>query len=423
MASNDLIRHKAGLSNWESGQSSAPPAQLTCPKCGSENLSKNAKRYIQGGIIQRWLCRSCGYRFSEPQSLKTLSDNNGVRRISVSLAEGTKNLVKVETQNRKAQWESTNDDSEVKRKLFEYSWNLKRDGYAESTIQTYTYLLKIFIKKGADLNNPDSIKDVIAKQNNWSNGRKNNAVKSYSLYIKMHGLSWEKPKYKTVEKPQFIPNEKEIDLLMSGCSTQMATYLQVLKETAARRGEAYNLKWEDIDFVSNTIRITPEKGSKPRIFKMSARLVTMLNNIPRTKERIWIYKNVFYLDKGFRRMRKRTAHKLGQPRLQKITFHTLRRWKATIEYARTKDHYYVRDLLGHRSVATTERYIQCIEIPSEERFISKIANDAKEAVELVKLGFDYVTGEYDDGGKIFRKRDLSYLGSLSISVGSWSSMV
>ena len=71
----------------------------------------------------------------------------------------------------------------------------------------------------------------------------------------------------------------------------------------------------------------------------------------------------------------------------------------------------------------TEKHIQCIEIPSEERFISKIAKDGKEAVELVKRCFYYITGEYDDGGKIFRKRDVSYLGSLSTSVGSWSSMV
>jgi hypothetical protein len=37
--------------------------------------------------------------------------------------------------------------------------------------------------------------------------------------------------------------------------------------------------------------------------------------------------------------------------------------------------------------------------------------NVKEATKLIELGFEYVTGEYDDGGKIFKKRDLSYLGS------------
>lgn len=317
----------------------------------------------------------------------------------------------METHKRKAQWESTIDDNEPKGKLLEYSWNLKRNGYAESTNKTYTYLLKLFVKKGANINKPNSVKDVIAQQTSWSNGRKNNAVKAYSLYVKMNGLSWEKPKYKVKEKIPFIPIEKEIDSLIGACSKQMAAYLQVLKETAARRGEALDLKWDDIDFVTNAVRITPEKGSKPRIFKMSAKLLNMLNNLPKTTKKVFVYKNASYLDKGFRRMRKRAAQKLGNPRLLKIHFHTLRHWKATIEYARTKNTLYVKNLLGHRSIVNTERYIQLVELPQEERFISKIAINAKEAVELVKLGYEYVTGEYDDGGKIFKKRDLSYLGS------------
>jgi len=33
-----------------------------------------------------------------------------------------------------------------------------------------------------------------------------------------------------------------------------------------------------------------------------------------------------------------------------------------------------------------------------------VAKNVEEAKKLVKVGFEYVTGEYDDGGKIFRKR-------------------
>jgi integrase len=280
---------------------------LVCPECGSKKIWKNALRYRQGKPIQRYLCRDCSFRFSNNgfKDCQTIRS----RQICVS-AEGAKNLVKVEIQNRKAQWESTSKDIDFKGKLVEYSWNLKRDGYAESTNKTYAYLLKLFVKNGADLNKPDSVKDFIALKEKWSNGRKRNAVKAYDLYTKMYGLTWEKPKYKTVDKPPFIPTEQEINSLISGCSKQMATFLQVLKETGARRGEAYNLTWDDIDFVSKVIRITPEKGSNARTFLMSATLVTMLSNLPRTSKRIWIYKNMFYLDKGFRRMRKKSAQKL-----------------------------------------------------------------------------------------------------------------
>jgi hypothetical protein len=61
-------------------------------------------------------------------------------------------------------------------------------------------------------------------------------------------------------------------------------------------------------------------------------------------------------------------------------------------------------------------------MPQEERFISKVAMNVKEATNLIELGFKYVTGKYDDRGKIFRKRKTTYLGSRSVLAGSWSSM-
>ncbi len=42
---------------------------------------------------------------------------------------------------------------------------------------------------------------------------------------------------------------------------------------------------------------------------------------------------------------------------------------------------------------------------SDDCFVSRIAHNVQEASQLVEVGFEYVTGEYDDGGKIFRKRN------------------
>jgi hypothetical protein len=267
------------------------------------------------------------------------------------------------------------------------------------------------------------VKDVIAMQDGWSKARKRNAVKAYNRFVEMHGLTWKPPKYTETETLPFIPTEKEIDELIAGCSKQMATYLQLLKETGARRGEAFNLKWTDIDLVNNTVRITPEKGSNPRIFRISAKLATMLGRLPKTgNAKVWIYKNTFYLNKGFRRQRKRIAHKLGNPRMLQIHFHTLRHWKATTEYARTKDILYVKQLLGHKNIKNTLKYIQLVNFPHEEKFICKIAKNVEDATKLIEAGFEYVTGEYMDGGKLFRKRKASYLGSGTIPEGSWSSL-
>lgn len=51
-----------------------------------------------------------------------------------------------------------------------------------------------------------------------------------------------------------------------------------------------------------------------------------------------------------------------------------------------------------------------------------VAKNSDKAAELIEDGFEYVTAEYGDGGKLFRKRKLTYLGSVSTSVGSWFSL-
>jgi hypothetical protein len=42
---------------------------------------------------------------------------------------------------------------------------------------------------------------------------------------------------------------------------------------------------------------------------------------------------------------------------------------------------------------------------SSDGFTSRVANNTGEACSLIEAGFEYVTGEYDDGGKIFKKRN------------------
>ena len=54
----------------------------------------------------------------------------------------------------------------------------------------------------------------------------------------MKGLKWEAPNYESISKIPWIPQELEVDQLIAGCSHRTATYLQLLKETGMRRGEA-----------------------------------------------------------------------------------------------------------------------------------------------------------------------------------------
>ncbi len=177
----------------------------------------------------------------------------------------------------------------------------------------------------------------------------------------MVGGTWEAQQYKTIRKLPFIPKETEIDQLIAGSSQRMATFLQMLKETGARCGEIWWLKWEDIDFESKVVNITPEKNSNPRAIRLSQKLLEMLQQLPKNYgDRVFSFPNmpVDHHGVSLGRQRKRLANKLKNPRLLKIHFHTFRYWKGTMLYHKTKDTYYVKQQLGHKNIKNTELYVQ-----------------------------------------------------------------
>jgi len=78
-----------------------------------------------------------------------------------------------------------------------------------------------------------------------------------------------------------------------------------------------------------------------------------------------------------------------------------------MEYHRTKDILHVQRFLGHKNIQNTLIYIDLeakMFTNSNEGFTTRVAQNTGEACSLIESGFEYVTGEYGDGGKIFRKR-------------------
>jgi integrase len=410
---------KAGSNNGKSPSEEDAGSSPLCPKCGSRKLWRDGKRCSMfGDEIQRWLCRDCRLRFSDPEDLKkawnTIESVERIERQSLKSGDDivfNSQICVTETKNLAAERQETevlrrNEISDVKGKIIQYAWWMKKEGYAEATIRGRSKLLSILAKREANLYDPESVKITIAKQQ-WCEGRKANAVDAYSTFLRMTGGAWEAPRYKTVRKLPFIPKETEVDQLISACSNRMSIFLQTLKETGMRSGEAWQLEWTDIDFETNTVRITPEKGSNPRIIRISRKLIGMLNTLPKNHgKRIFAnpQQPLDHYRDNFCQQRRRIAEKLQAPRLRRITFHTLRRWKGTMEYHRTKDILHVMQLLGHKNIKNTLLYVQLAEelFKDELDYISKVAKNEKEICSLVEAGFEYVC-EFN-GHKIFRKK-------------------
>ena len=282
---------------------------------------------------------------------------------------------------------------------------MEKEGYRRSTILSAVSSLKSVARK-ADLLNPDSVKTYLAKAN-VSEGRKEALVVRLARFYKYKGMPFQKPHYKRDERLPFIPLESEIDQLISGVGKKAACFLELLKETGVRPGEAWNLKWFDLDYERNAVSISPEKRSHARQLKLSSRLIAMLNT--RTKSGNYVFRDdsddpiisLVYFRRGYERRRKNLAVKLQNPRLTQISFKTLRHWKATTEYHRTKDILHVMQLLGHKNIRNTLVYTHLVSFESDD-YVSKVAKTVKEAQELVEAGFDYVCDV--EGFKVFRKR-------------------
>jgi integrase len=116
------------------------------------------------------------------------------------------------------------------------------------------------------------------------------AVCAYTKFLKMKGLKWEPPTYKTTRRLPFIPTEQELDSLIASCGKKLAAFLQLLKETGMRCGEANRLQWQDVDLERQIITLNrPEKGGNPRLFKISAKLASMLGAMPKKTPYVFGY--------------------------------------------------------------------------------------------------------------------------------------
>jgi hypothetical protein len=274
--------------------------QVCCPECKSQRVWKDGKRYNDSEEIQRYLCRVCGYRFSKFEvQLDIISQKRKLLHSSSNLAKKMvgdgnvaveksldsfsllvckdvrsqdsksscittvgkdlnaflsnsalsqvgvkpklmKNLVQVENDLTTVAG-ATTKYSEVKGKIVEFAFWMQKQNYSAETIRLNTSVLRVLSERGANILDTEDVKKVISMQP-WSDNRRRNAICAYSLFLKLNGRQWEKPKCKVTPKIPFIPTEQEIDALISSSGKKLSTFLLCLKETAMRCGEAKRLR-------------------------------------------------------------------------------------------------------------------------------------------------------------------------------------
>jgi hypothetical protein len=219
-----------------------------CPQCGSHRINKAGKDAKQQ---QLFLCLNCLRRFhvkgdvtfecfEGSDSVREFPDGivsfaikqsvnefpfirgKDVRSHKFSIIANTLNTLP--SYNRELGTEmSTQQPTTIyapnrmtlesfKGRLVEFAFHMKKKGKEETTINGQCGSLRTLFNLGANLNDPESIKEIISLQN-WSNGMKKNVVNAYRNFAVSMGLALpEMPEYQPQSKLPFIPNESELPI-------------------------------------------------------------------------------------------------------------------------------------------------------------------------------------------------------------------
>ena len=376
-----------------------------CPNCHTNRIWKDGMRKTKKkGVIQRYICaeKFCEHRFSESTALSMNQSNSASCQVGAVLTEA-KNLTEIQPQ--KSGLAGATARIDINSKITDFVMKLRNDNYSKDTKKAYVKAIEKLVEYGADLLNPESVKETLAKQT-YSDAYKHVIAAGYSLFLKMLGLTWTPPIWHINRKLPYIPTEKDLDVLIAGCGKKTSAFLQLLKETAFRAGEASRLKWEDVDFQRKLITMNnSEKNGNTGIYKVSNELISMLSALPRKNEYLFGTPSKTCRSSVYYKRRKDLALRLGNPQLLKIGLHTFRHWKAKKLYHETRSESAVKQFLRHKNLNTTSLYIQLDEAlfqDNSDGFLVKATSDPKEIQALLEVGFEYVCQK--DDLMYFRKR-------------------
>lgn len=195
------------------------------------------------------------------------------------------------------------------------------------------------------------------------------ALKFFYKSVLQKEFAEELPLVKRGMKIPIVLNKEEISRMIEVTSNiKHKIVLMFLYYAGLRLNEVRNLKWQDIDFERELIHVKATKSGKERVVFLHARLKEVLLKYGRK------YYGPILISERERRYDERTiqqivknaAKKTGINR--KVSPHTLRHSFATHLLEAGADIRYIQQLLGHKSLQTTQIYTHVV-----NRDIKKLA--------------------------------------------------
>lgn len=154
-------------------------------------------------------------------------------------------------------------------------WQLKKQSYADSTLKAYDSRLRQ-LAKHVDLDNPEAITSFVATRNTWSNAFKESVCKSYYQYVRLNGLSWNRPFYQYSKKLPYVATSEQINKIISNCRKKYALILSILRDIGLRPIELHRLTLRETDLEKGNVSAPATKNGNPRILTLKSSTLAML---------------------------------------------------------------------------------------------------------------------------------------------------
>jgi hypothetical protein len=279
----------------------------------------------------------------------------------------------------------------------------------------------IALAQRADLKNPADVELAIARyklqdpstkqpsSKPASNSYKKHLCSTYSGYCKHYKITWEKPHY--TEEPHSIqpPSQEKCLMLISSAHGQLSLKIDVSTQTGLRPIEVVGQKGitaNDIHPDQNTITAKVTKGCNQRpALKVTPELIARLQaHITRhnTKPNQPLFNcTPKTYSCHFITFKHTLAQKLQDPTILAIRLYDLRHAYVTKQLRRTQNAEIVRQIVGHKRLDTTQKYLHLLADQSGE-WIVETTTDQKRVDELLKQDFTYVLTT-PDGYMKFKK--------------------
>ncbi|HOF20985.1 MAG TPA: tyrosine-type recombinase/integrase [Bacteroidales bacterium] len=248
---------------------------------------------------------------------------------------------------------------------------LRHRRYSESTIRTYTGMIRLFLQETGDrlvgeVSN-DHVVDYIYRHvvdKGYSFAYQNQMVSSLKLFfrvianseIDIEGIRRPRPEHRL---PSVLSKEEVKQIITASSNIKHRTMLSLIYACGLRRSELLNLKPGDIDSKRRLLLVRRSKGYKDRLIPVSEKIIEMLREYYRTyRPAVWLFEGWQsgdqYSPASLQKVLKQSVRKAG---IRKpVTLHWLRHSYATHLLESGTDLRYIQELLGHKSSRTTEIY-------------------------------------------------------------------